>query len=126
MLDVHSYMARQACADEPVLFKLGMGASLPLSLALKGCKPRPYTLQASHICKIPACLHEVFYFMCCVLCSVVQLCPNICDPIDCGSQPCPSVHRILFYSPRLNFLVLIWIFFSSFFSAFNLLPCIYS
>ena len=34
----------------------------------------------------------LFWFMC--VCLVAQLCPTLCDPMDC-SPPCSSVHGIL-------------------------------
>ena len=39
----------------------------------------------------------------CVVCSVVKLCPTLCDPMDCSTQDFPVLH----YLPELAQLMLI-------------------
>ena len=64
----------------------------PGDLPNPGIEPRSPTLQVDSLPSEPP--RKPTVRLCCVLCLVTQLCPTLCDPMDC-SPPGSLVHGIL-------------------------------
>ena len=123
MLDVHSYMARQAGTDGACPLQAGHELVCHYHQHLKAANPDLMPCRLHTFAKyLPAYMR---HFILCAVCAVLLLsCVQIFVTLWIVASQAPSVHRILFYSPSLNFLALIWIFFILF-SFSNLLPCVY-